>query len=478
MLRFSAVDAPEASPVLVGQLAGEHAEHVRYLRRHFQAAFHPDELDELVREAYVRALASIEASAPGDLQFESFDKARGWFRQIAKRTAIDAVRARDGRRESEKRLRPQVLSLDRFAADQERDDAADNPALRDPDADTEEDGLLWSERDHAQHVLTAALDRVRPELLRLLRARYLDNLEPDAIQRREGLSPTQYERQHTRALKAMRKALGGLELGESCTQVRLQLRHDTASLLDRHAVLRRDAHLAGCRPCQLVSLQLRGALAALPAPVGGFGVLAKLAGLFSRESAGSAVGGAAASSSGAAKGAGVLGAATAAKSAVTACAVTAAVCGTFGLTRGTEPPARNHGAPPDPPVVATRDARPVGRQQPGGARLPAPRATKSALPRAAKTARRRPAAAPREQARSPAPAAPRTPVAAGAAPSAGEEFSPESFVAESPPAPARTRTATSSSSGPPAVAPAAVPKATPSPDASSSSGEFSSEFTP
>jgi RNA polymerase sigma factor (sigma-70 family) len=356
--------APEACPALVGRLAGEHADHVRYLRRRFRTSFRPDELDEVVREAYVRALASIEAAAPGDLRFASYDKARGWFREIARHTAIDEIRARDGRRASEKRLRPQVLSLDRFADDQERDDAWDNPALRDPDVDTEEEGLLWSERDHAQQVLAAALERVRPELLRLLRARYLDNLEPDAIQRLEGLSPTQYERQHTRALKALRKALGGLELGRSCKEVRLQLQDHMVGLLDEHALVRRDAHLAGCRPCQLFSLQLRGALAALPLPaVGGFGVVAKLAALVAGRGGEGAAPGAAAFG-GAAKGAGVFGTVSAGKA---ACAVSVlAICATITAGYGGEPsrvdPAGTASSPARPAAPAA--STPLSAQQP------------------------------------------------------------------------------------------------------------------
>ena len=180
---------------LVEALAREHAEHLRWLAGRHRNALTPEVLEEVLQESYAKAITALgRTPAP---TFRDHDAARGWLRRIADNAAIDAVRARDGRRPGS---RPQTVELE---------DADAHPA--DPEA---EEALLGeAERDHGVHVIARAIRELPDHYQRILRWRYRNGMEPQAIARLERISPRSYEGRHYRAMAALREAVAGLDLG-------------------------------------------------------------------------------------------------------------------------------------------------------------------------------------------------------------------------------------------------------------------------
>ena len=227
---------------LVEALAREHAEHLRWLAGRHRSTLTPEVLEEVLQESYAKAITALgRTPAP---TFRDHDAARGWLRRIADNAAIDAVRARDGRRAGS---RPQTVELE---------DADAHPA--DPEA---EEALLGeAERDHGVHVIARAIRELPDHYQRILRWRYRNGMEPQAIAKLERISTRSYEGRHYRAMAALREAVAALDLGTGCGETRRQLRRRLGGPSARHA----RAHVETCMPCLAFERRLRGALSLVP----------------------------------------------------------------------------------------------------------------------------------------------------------------------------------------------------------------------
>jgi RNA polymerase sigma factor (sigma-70 family) len=232
---------------LIEALAREHGAHLRWLAARHRGALTPEVLEEVLQEAYAKAIAALgKTPAP---TFPNHDAARGWLRQIAHRTAVDAIRARDGRRPGS---RPRTVELD----------DADAHAT-DPEGEAEESVLGEAGRDHDAHVIARAIGELPDHYQRILRWRYRHGMEPQAIARLERISARSYEGQHRRAMAALRAAVAGLDLGAGCGETRRHLRRRLGGLLEPSARQAR-VHVETCMPCLAFERRLRGALALAP----------------------------------------------------------------------------------------------------------------------------------------------------------------------------------------------------------------------
>jgi DNA-directed RNA polymerase specialized sigma24 family protein len=119
---------------LLDDRAREHAAHPRWLGARCPTKLLPEALEEVLQDAYAKAMTALTRKVAAT--FHCHDDARGRFRRVADRTAIDALRARDGRRPG---LRPQVVEL-----------SDDGPLLGE---DLEESLLGAAERDHRMHMI-------------------------------------------------------------------------------------------------------------------------------------------------------------------------------------------------------------------------------------------------------------------------------------------------------------------------------------
>jgi DNA-directed RNA polymerase specialized sigma24 family protein len=237
----SAVISPSVLPPalhLIGQLAMEHAAHVKWLQGRFPGCA-SGVLEDALQTAYAEALQQLREPSDRRPEFGSYDAARGWLRTIAANTARRTLR--------------RVAEVPLTGDEGWETDAA-------PAADSEL--LDRAEREHVHDELQRALAELTDEHARFLRWRYVENLSPATIMSLEDFSTVgQYDGRHRRALDALRNALVRLQPDRGCGEARvLLLRQPDAFIAAKRAA----AHVAGCVPCQAYQRRLRGALAAMP----------------------------------------------------------------------------------------------------------------------------------------------------------------------------------------------------------------------
>jgi RNA polymerase sigma factor (sigma-70 family) len=246
-------DSPDAT---LARLARDNPQHLRWLHRQVSDAFVPEDLADILQDAHVDATVALHSSNPP--AFSDWSRAVAWFRRICFTTAIDVMRRRDGRRPSERAARPKLVSLEGLLEDPNRPEAAlaiADEALETMGVDTGAHEVRLAIRE--------AVRRLPDADVRILCWRYRENLEPEEIQRLEGLTDRQYERRHTSAVKALGRALARLELHLACRQTRGLLRRRPQALLDASAGAAR-IHVEDCPACRAFRLHIRGGLAAIP----------------------------------------------------------------------------------------------------------------------------------------------------------------------------------------------------------------------
>jgi DNA-directed RNA polymerase specialized sigma24 family protein len=189
---------------------------------------------EDARDVAAQTIAELHASAvpvrnPG-----------GLLRRAAHRNALDLVRAREG--ETASGPRPAAAALDDHAH-----------TLAHPSAEAEA-GRLGDvqERVAAYEALAAAMAALPVRESLALALRHVDRLDVPTCASLLGLSRTQYERLHTRAMNRLRDTLAAPERDPVCRLARRLLDHEA---LDAAEVARRDAHLDSCLPCRAYALR-------------------------------------------------------------------------------------------------------------------------------------------------------------------------------------------------------------------------------
>lgn len=231
------------------------------------------------RRAYCRALAhanralsfedcedvfaeTLERDAVGLPHQLSPRDAHHWFSRRLQQRAIDYLRHRDGRRESEKAKRPRYVSLDAPAGE----DGTTTLASAIPDADADVSGLVEAREEREQAVAAArqAMERLKPSEQRLLKLRYeLPDASMAELAGMLGLTADQASYRLRVAVGKFKKALSTGRLGPECDVARTALRMGPEA--DRFALARAEAHVAGCWMCRAWQLE-RAALAWLPFP--------------------------------------------------------------------------------------------------------------------------------------------------------------------------------------------------------------------
>lgn len=78
------------------RLAADHDAHLRWLAGRFPASLTAEDREDVLQEAYARALQAFASASPPS--FSGADARRAWLRRLAGNAAVDALRARHGRR--------------------------------------------------------------------------------------------------------------------------------------------------------------------------------------------------------------------------------------------------------------------------------------------------------------------------------------------------------------------------------------------
>lgn len=232
------------------------------------------------RRAYCRALASsnralsfddcedvfaeaLERDALGLPAELSARDAHHWFSRRLQQRAIDYLRRRDGRRESDKARRPHVLSLDAPTGYRDTTTLAD--VLPDPDTDVSGDVEAREDREQAIAAARQAMERLKPLEQRLLKLRYeLPDASTHDLAQMLDLTVDQAGYRLRVAIQKFKKALSSGRLGPECDTARGALRLGPGQA-DPIALARAQAHVAGCWMCRAWQLE-RSAIAWLPFP--------------------------------------------------------------------------------------------------------------------------------------------------------------------------------------------------------------------
>jgi RNA polymerase sigma factor (sigma-70 family) len=248
---------PERHP-LIERLAADHQEHLVWLRRRMRGRLAPDEAEDMLQAAYAKALRALQASrVDGGLDFGSVEEAGAWLRTIAVNLAIDDDRRRHGRVGP---ARPDTMRP-RLVAEHER-------LAVDAGVDVEDHVVGVVAREADQRLVARALTTLAPEHRQILQLRYGWSLEPGAIMLLERISRRQWDGRHTRAVKALVRALARLHLTAECRQTRGLLRRSPAALLQRGgdgSAAR--AHVDACLACGAFARCTQAALAVAPLPL-------------------------------------------------------------------------------------------------------------------------------------------------------------------------------------------------------------------
>ncbi|HWT25766.1 MAG TPA: hypothetical protein VN213_19835 [Solirubrobacteraceae bacterium] len=252
-MQHTPFDSPDAT---LTRLARDNPQHLRWLHGQVGDAFNDEDLADVLQTAHEEA--TVELHKPAPPSFPDWTRAVCWFRRICSNTAMDVLRSRDGRGESARAARPRLVSLDGIVEDGEQAE----PGLGVVDQRLEE--LMSGDApEELRKAVEGALRRLPDEHARILYWRYHDNLEPADVMQLERITRKQYERRHLAAMKALGRALAGLEMSGGCRQTRRELRRRAAALLDPTAGAAR-VHVEDCVACRAFRMQLRGAFAAIP----------------------------------------------------------------------------------------------------------------------------------------------------------------------------------------------------------------------
>lgn len=398
----------------------QHGALTRWLQRSFGTKLTPEDLADVVGQAYADAVAGAASLSDDDL--------RPWMFRVARNRAIGLIRRAEGEGATKRSTVPlSALEGDFGAAALTTDDEAAQEAIATDDA----------VRDNAARV-HRALEQLGDSEREVLRLCAIDGVSIRGAVELTGLSKKQVERTRTRALGRF-TALLGAPSGPECESVRALVR--PGHLIDPLLAKWRDAHLAGCLGCQVqgglaYGKRLQSLAPLLPVSTPALGKLQALWGKLATripglgelppEAAAAGVATAGATSAGAG---GLLAAAGTTKLAAcgAAAVIAAAACVSVPVTRD-----RKQERPPRPSAApSAAAARPVGTPAPAAASRgvgPAtrpPRATRRTV-----TARRRGRAA-RVDEFSPESFAPVAPVATPG---------PVARIASAHPAPARAAT--------------------------------------
>jgi DNA-directed RNA polymerase specialized sigma24 family protein len=279
--------APDDGAMLLSVLAREQSAHLRWLRRQYWSKLSDDECGEVLQEAYAAALKTFRNQ--GAPSFPSPGHRTKWWQTVVRNAANGHVRSRDGRvrenaaGEMVRAHRPAMVSLDAPAGAADGGDRILAEVLAGP-GDVEAELVDSAERAAARDVLVRAFKRLDPRHVRILRWRYVDDLDPKTICELEGLRDVKaYEGRMRRALSALRPLVAGLEGSAACAELRRA----------PGILLARNAHVDECVACRAWALQVRGALAATPLPLlAGTGLVVKLMAWVAGAKEAAAVGGA------------------------------------------------------------------------------------------------------------------------------------------------------------------------------------------
>lgn len=257
---FRPIGAPRPPPPmtpedLVRQLAEHHEQHLCWLRRRVRSTVAREDVEDVLQGAYGRALSALR-DPEGALAFDDLERAEAWLRTIALNLALDLGRQRRGRlREGrERRLDPVSLEADGF------------PPLADAGVHLEDDVLESLERDARRRVIADAIAALDPKHRQILQLRYGRDLDPAAIMVLEGLNRRQWEGRHTRAVKALGRALARLQVSAECGRTRRLLRRRPGALLGPAHTPATD-HVASCVACGAFARSAQFSLATLPLPM-------------------------------------------------------------------------------------------------------------------------------------------------------------------------------------------------------------------
>ncbi|MGI8999721.1 MAG: sigma-70 family RNA polymerase sigma factor, partial [Candidatus Limnocylindria bacterium] len=189
-------------------------------------------------------------------------EAHSWFSRRLQQRAIDFLRHRDGRRETEKLGRLHI-PLDAPAGE----DGGNTLAAQLPDRDADVAGELEAREDREQAIVAArqAMERLKPSEQRLLKLRYeLPEASMQDLAGMTGLTVDQVSYRLRAAVQKFKKALSTGRLGPECDVTRGTLRMSHGSV-ESVSWARAEAHVAGCWMCRAWQLE-RTAVAWLPFP--------------------------------------------------------------------------------------------------------------------------------------------------------------------------------------------------------------------
>src|SRR3954463_8560238 len=113
---------PSSSAAILGRLAADNDQHLRFLQSEFSASLSEEDRADILQEAHEDAIAALGGERPP--AFPDWARTVAWFRRICFNTAIDALRRRDGRRRSARTTRPAVVSLDALVDNRRATDGA------------------------------------------------------------------------------------------------------------------------------------------------------------------------------------------------------------------------------------------------------------------------------------------------------------------------------------------------------------------
>ena len=209
-----------------------HATAERWLRRKFAGTLTDEDISDALAETYRQALE--------DGRTASFDhgRMRGWTYTALYRRAIEIIRRREGR----DRTRLRDLSYDDLVATVDFEIVDDGAS--DFDAD---DHTLLAEQTA---LVGDALGKLPLEERTVVQHLVFDQLSLRAVAQLLGTSKSSVDRPHQRAMKRL-TAVCSLVEGPDCVRARGLL--DPPVTLASHQLRWRDAHLAGCFPCQVAA---------------------------------------------------------------------------------------------------------------------------------------------------------------------------------------------------------------------------------
>lgn len=240
------------------QLARDFDALTRTLYARWRDALSWEETEDVVQETLTR-------KAPRAPDGRTSEQRRRWFAAVLNNAAIDYLRARDGRRPSEKARRPKyvpVLAGDEFpVAGGVRVDQ-----LPDPGGDPERELLAATDAEVSRSVVERALARMPADEARLIRWRYLSEQQPTAAQmaQRLGLTAKQFEYRWMRAWLRFVARIAEDAPSSDCQAARRSMARGTDPVAPVVEHQRLSAHLAGCVNCRVFATRAKRVATLVP----------------------------------------------------------------------------------------------------------------------------------------------------------------------------------------------------------------------